>query len=227
MKKLLLALILSSVSFVNVQAAECVAKAPRGTVWKECLNARANTAVDQYMLDNAGDLYSYIGRINRICQVTSRVKNMKVSMHPNDAAVLYFEKDGNLFDANEVRIASQQCPQMKTKELMAGVEKYSVVGNSNTTVVNMALSKSGEFIAWDNNQAIYKDIGVKDYLVNSSNYGVPRAPFTTFVAFTLGYDSKITKIKGHAAQGGMLVKSSDDPGYYVSIQEFKAKHGIR
>jgi len=225
MKKLLLVLALSSVSFVNVQAAECVAKAPRGTLWKECLNARPNSAVDQYMLDNAGDLYSYIGSIGRVCQVTTRVSNLKISMHPMDAAIMYFEKDGNLYDANETRVMGQ-CPKVKTKMIMANVEKYSVVGNSNTTVVNMALSRGGDFIAWDNINPVYKDTMVTDYLVNSSNYGVRGAPFSSYVAFTLGSDHMITKVKGHA-QNGTLVKASDDRGYYNSIQEFKAKNHIR
>ena len=103
---------------------------------------------------------------------------------------------------------------------MANVKKYNVVSSNNTTIVNTALSNSGKFLAWDNTKVVYSDILVEDYLLNT-NYKVKGKTFNTFVAFTLGYDHYITKVKGSSSEDSSYIKSTETDRPYKSIQEFK------
>ena len=212
-------LILSSVLSINAFAGDCATKAPRGSEWKDCKAARPNASVDQYLLTTDGDLYAYINKIDRLCQVTEGVSDFKTSRHPKDAAVIYYARGGDLYVANEVKVKGQ-CPSMTKKMIMANVKKYNVVSTNNTTIVNTALSTSGRFNAWDNTKVVYSDILVEDYLLNT-NYKVKGKSFNTFVAFTLGYDHYITKVKGSASDESSYIKSTETNRSYKSIQEFK------
>ncbi len=215
--KLLSVLLLTAIVSGNAFAADCATRAPRGSEWKECKNARSNASVDQYLLTTDGDLYAYITKIDTLCQVTSGVSDFKNSLHPKDAAVMYYVRGGDLYVANEVKVKGQ-CPSMTKKMIMPNVKKFSVVGTNNTTIVNTALSKSGEFVAWDNVKPVYKDILVEDYLLNR-NYGSKGKSFSSYVAFTLGYDHYITKVKGQSDDS--YIKAKESARTYDSIQDFK------
>lgn len=220
--KLYFTLVLSVFVSVSAMAADCMTQAPKGSRWKECKNARSNVSVDQYLLSTDGDLYTYIEKIDRLCQVTNNVKDFKISIHPRDAAVLYFERSGDLYVANEVKVKGD-CPEMKKKVIMTNVKKYNVVGNTKTTIVNTALSQSGEFVAWDNVKPVYKDILVEDYLLNR-NYGSEGKSFSSYVAFTLGMDHYVTKVKGQ--KDGSYIKSKDSGRAYRDLQSFKRDMNI-
>jgi len=218
MKKLALVLSLGLFAATQTFAADCATRAPKGSRWAECTNARSNATVDQFMLTTDGDLYAYMKKNDLLCSVTNNVADMKTSRHPKDAAVLYFVRNGDLYVANQVSNRSGNCPEMSKKVLMTNVKKYNVVQNTKTTIVNTALDKGGNFLAWDNNRVVYKDILVKDYLLNK-NYASEGKPFSSYVAFTLDISGYITKIEGRADNRYINNKSTNKR--YNSIQDFK------
>ena len=114
-------ILLSALISMNAMAADCLTKAPAGSRWKECKNARANASVDQYLISEDGDLYAYIEKIDRLCQVTNGVKDFKISLHPKDAAVMYYVRNNDLYVANEVAVKGN-CPEMKKKVIMPKVK---------------------------------------------------------------------------------------------------------
>jgi hypothetical protein len=215
----LLAFFASDSSF----AAKCATKAPSHARWKECTNARPNAKVDQFLLTENGDLYAYLAKSDLLCSVTNNVTDMKVSRHPRDAAVLYFERQGNLYVAHNVRNNGFNCPEMSKKVLMNNVKKFNVVSNNNTTIVNTALSEQGEFLAWDNSRVVYSDRLVKDYLLNT-NYGAEGKAFNRYVAFTIDYSGYVTKLEGRSEYN--FIQSKDSNKRYSSLQSFKRDVGL-
>jgi len=225
--KLFTLLILSSLLSVNTFAANCGAIAPRGSVWKECKMARANSGVDEYLLATDGLLFAKINKLGgRLCQVTNGVTDVKISLHPMDAASAYFVRMGDLYVSNPVRVG-YECPAMSHKVIMRNVKKYSVVSNPRTTIVNTALSTSGEFTAWDNVRPVYQEFSIADYSMNL-NYGEKingrGVPYSSYVAFTIDNFGFVTKIKG---EGAALIKSKDANRRFSSIAEFKNSIGLR
>jgi hypothetical protein len=170
------------------------------------------------MLTTDGDLFAYIKKNDLLCAVTNNVADMKTSRHPKDAAVLYFVRNSDLYVAHQVINRAGNCPEMSKKVLMQNVKKYSVVLNTKTTIVNTALDRAGNFVAWDNNRVVYKDSLVKDYLLNK-NYANSGKPFSSYVAFTLDVSGYITKIEGRADNRYINNKSTNKR--YQSIQDFK------
>jgi hypothetical protein len=73
-------------------------------------------------------------------------------------------------------------------------------------------------VAWDNVKPVYRDILVEDYLLNR-NYGSKGKSFSSYVAFTLGYDHYITKVKGQSDDN--YIKAKESARTYDSIQDFK------
>ncbi len=205
-------------------AARCATSAPSHTRWVECTNARSNALVDQYLLNNAGDLYAYIARYDLLCSVTNQVKDMKVSRHPRDTAVLYFERQGDLYVAHNLRSRGAQCPEMSKKVIMPNVKKFNVVSSNETTVVNTALSQFGEFLAWDNHRVVYSDRNVSDYLLNR-NYASNGKAFSNYVAFTIDTWGYVTKVFGQATLN-VLPNSKETKKRYSSIQDFKRQVGL-
>ena len=221
--------ILTSVLILSTQmavASECknpAFPAPRGTFWKECKRARANTEIDQFLLTNTGDLYGYINKIHQPCQITNNVNDFKSSQHPDDAAVLYFERSDDLYVLNETRAFQGQCPSMIKKVIMQRVKKWNVVSNTNTTIVNTALSEAGQFTAWDNVRPVYSEANVSDYVLNQ-NYGAKGKPFSSYVVFTLGYDHFVNKIEGRAKANYVFeyIPSKESNKQYYDLKEFKS-----
>ncbi len=60
--------------------------------------ARRNDTADRYMLDDDGTFFRWIKGI--ACTITYGVEDFKVSKHPNDAAVVYYKKGGDLYMIN-------------------------------------------------------------------------------------------------------------------------------
>jgi hypothetical protein len=189
--------------------------------------ARANDVADQYMLEEDGTLYRMVGR-NK-CAITTKVSSFKVSSHPKDAAMIYFEKEGDLYVLNNPSGVSRTgCPKATTKKIMDRVKEYSVISNTNTTIVNAALSKDGEFIAWDNTDVVLRTrgtqdvfgVGVSDYQ-NNNNFGVKGKPFQSYAIFAIDRMGNVLKVQG--TQPG---KSKWEEGDYRSIKQFKQKHKI-
>lgn len=164
--------------------------------YKECKEARKNDTADRYMLGHDGTLYRRINKAT--CAVTGNVQSFKISQHPNDVAVIYYKKNGDLYLVNkdkEVR-GRGQCPSAEgnTKRLMKDVKKYTVTSNTDTTIVNAALDNSGVFSAWDNVKVVYTDSTIEDFQMNEC-FGVKGKSFNSYVLFTLDRFDHISKVK--------------------------------
>jgi hypothetical protein len=184
--------------------------------------ARANDVADKYVLTDEGTLYRTVN--GRRCDVTTNVDNFKISQHPNDRAMVYFKKNGDLYVLGR-STPSYGCPKANTKVLMENVKKYSVTSNTQTTIVNVALSKSGKFVAWDNVAPVLTtpyDVIADDYQMNQ-NFGADGKPFSSYVAFVhTARGGAIMKVKGINPEGSKW----DTSRYYTSIRDFKEANGL-
>lgn len=111
--------------------------------------ARNNDVASEYILKANGDLFRIVS--GNKCQVTNGVEDMKISAHPNDTAMMYFIKEGDLYILKNAETHGQ-CPKADKKVLMPNVArsgsnyKYNVVSNTNTRVVNVALDSYGKLV---------------------------------------------------------------------------------
>ena len=190
------------------------------TFAQEVKMARESDLATKYTLKANGDLFRTI-RGNE-CQVTNNVESLKISQHPNDAAVAYFQKDGDLYALHNADY-SYPCPKTSKKMIMSKVDKYTVVSNTKTVIVNMALSKYGNFVAWDNARPVVSSESVDSY-VNNTCYGSEGKSFNTYVAFARTYSGKILKIRG--GLNGESVEVKTDNNYYYDIASFKNKNNV-
>lgn len=188
----------------------------------DCKDARSNDVASNYALDKNGGLYRFVN--GNKCQITSNVADMKISMHPQDKAMMYFSKESNLYVLNnptgeELR---KQCPKAKTSIIMSNVSKYNIVSNTNTVIVNVALSTSGKFVAWENSDIVFKADGIAEYSMNSC-FGAKDKKFTTYVAFLrTAIGGIIIKVKGK----NPAASKADDSKYYYDITKFKSENNV-
>lgn len=164
---------------------------PTGTVCKE---ARPNDRAEAYLLLRNKDFFRVFtaerGRIVK-CQITNAVEDFKVSSHSDDAAMIYYRRDGDLYVLNNGSGFDGDCPSQVKKKIMDDVEKYNVVSNasrsddSNQVIVNMALSRQGRFVAWFNSDVAARLSGIQSYQMNNC-YGSRGKNFSNFVAFAEG-----------------------------------------
>jgi hypothetical protein len=188
----------------------------------ESKNARSNDVASKYVLESNGDLYRLVG--GKKCQVTTEVQSMKVSQHPDDAAMLYFtRKEGGHTNLYVLHNAEDfgDCPKTSRKKIMSDVDKYTVTSNTNTKIVNAALSEQGQFTAWDDTKPVINLSGIKEYQMHQM-FGVAGKPFSSYVAFALTKSGYIIKIKGNDVQNS----NPDLSRTYKSIKEFKDQNGI-
>lgn len=208
-------------NFNRLPASQC-----HNPKYTDCKEARKNDIADRYMLDANKNLYRRINGLD--CVVTNNVQDFKISQHPNDVAVIYFKKNGDLYLVNKDREyrPSGQCPSAKgnTKVLMQNVAKYTVTSNINTTIVNSAVDHNGYFVAWDDQKVIYKDNGVEEFTMNSC-FGSQGKSFSSYVLFTR-HHREITKVK--VSEAGKYIKdnSAAAPESYDSIKAFTAKNKV-
>lgn len=202
---------------------------------KEWKYARANDIASKYELETDGDFYRIVD--GKRCQITNNVQDFKISSHPNDAAVAYYIQSGDLYYLKNSDSTSRNCPRADRDRLMEDVKKidgeykYSVVPNTKTVIVNMALSRSGTFSAWPNSgrpvltagNGIFRHRAIVDYTVNNQNFGVAGKPFSSYVAFALDNAGCILKVKGVDTASS----NWDNDCGYDTIAEFKNKHNIR
>jgi hypothetical protein len=181
--------------------------------------ARANDIASEYVLTNDATLYRVVD--GRRCDITTNVDSFKISQHPNDAAMIYYVKDGDLYVLGASAYSSH-CPKANTRMIMANVKKYTVTSNPHTTVVNMALSRSGALKAWDNTNIVLSVSGVDEYQMNQ-NFGAEGKAFSSYVAFAhTARGGYIMKIKGRNPEGSKW----DSSRYYTSVSDFKRSNGL-
>ncbi len=176
-------------------------------------NARKNDIASSYELTN-GNFYRYV-KGNK-CQITNNVTSFKVSQHPNDAAVAYFVRDGDLYVLHNAS-SSGDCPKTSRKNIMNDVKKYSVIPSTKSTIVNVALKSSGYFNGWDNKNTVLSLIGVADYHV-SHCFG-SRKSFSTYILFAINHLGTVTKVKNDGSY-------KTHNGWYNSLDEFKRMAGV-
>jgi hypothetical protein len=209
-------------------SADCGRPAPRGQEWKTCKNSvRKSETVKQYLLTKSGDLYATLKRGNALCQITSDVDDFKVSQHPNDAAMIYYTRDNDLYVLNKQAVnADGDCPKTKKHVIMANVVEHKIATNTDTTIVNAALDKFGKLVAWDNKKAVYTDYGVSDFQMNSC-YGVKGKSFSSYVMFTIDYAGFVTKVKGESSGTYFqYISDKSTKGRYKDITGFKNKENV-
>lgn len=186
---------------------------------QEVKQARKNDVASQYTLKSNGDLFRTVGRNE--CQVTNNVKSFKISAHPNDVAMIYFEKENDLYLLKNGQNTGN-CPKAEKSLLLSNVKKYTVVPNTNTKIVNIALSEAGQLGAWSNNTVLINENGVKNYIHNNC-YGSEGKSFSSYVAFAIKYNGKVLKIRG-GSNG--RVEVTEDNDRYDDVQEFTRKNNV-
>lgn len=123
---------------------------------------------------------------------------------------------------------SGNCPKTSRKLILSDVARksgdwrYSVVSNTNTTIVNVALSRNGDFHAWDNARVVLTARDVQDYSMHQK-YGVSGAPFSTYVLFALNDAGFVLKVKGQDPGSSKW----DTSRRYNSLSEFKRANDIQ
>jgi hypothetical protein len=165
-----------------------------------------------------------------VCQATSDVKSFRLSEHEKDWAAAYFEKNGDLYMIGYIDPKTRSdgqyfssCPASNNvKVLMSNVDKYTVVSNSNTTLVNMALSTSGEFKAWDDTNVLIKASNISEFLM-SPCYGVTGKSFNSYVAFIRSKNGYIGKVKGDEDWND---SKWDKSNTYSSIDSFMTSQNV-
>jgi hypothetical protein len=206
-------------SLVSSVLALAFAIAPASFAKEVTKKARPNDTASAYVLADNSTLYRVI-RGNR-CAVTSNVESFKVSQHPNDAAMVYFKKNGDLYVLN-ASPATRQCPKAETRLIMTDVKKYSVVSNTNTAIVNVALSYAGTFKAWNNTSAVLTVTNADEYQLNQ-NFGAEGKPFSSYVAFVhTARGGYIMKVKGNSPEASKW----DSSHYYSSVADFAQTNGL-
>lgn len=200
-------------------AAECL----NGKNW-DCKNARKNDPADQYMLDGSGNLYRYFKTSKRTCQVTSNVKDFKISMHPNDHAVIYYESNNKLFVVHP-QGASGDCPPVAKKVIMDNVKEWKMATNRDTTIVNAALDESGKFVAWDDSRPVYVQYNVVDFQMNQC-FRVQGKSFSSYVLFTLDRSGDVKKVKMTEDYIFIYNNSEIERGNWRDISDWKQSRNV-
>ena len=182
---------------------------------QEVKQARNNDVASKYTLKSNGDLFRTVN--GKECQVTNNVQSFKISQHPNDVAMIYFEKDNDLYILRNAD-RSGSCPKADKKVLMSSVKKYTVTSTKNTKIVNIALSNHGVLTAWNNSSSVLSESSIQNYSHNNC-YGVDGKSFSTYVAFAITYRGEIIKIRG--GNDGKAIQAVKHSGYYYrEISDF-------
>lgn len=181
-------------------------------------NARQGDVASKYVLDD-GRLYRVVNGNN--CDITTGVEDFKVSQHPNDKAMIYFKKAGDLYALlNTAAPSAGTCPKATKSVLLKGVKKYNVVSSTDTTLVNTALSTSGAFRAGKNSGPAYRQTAISDYALNTC-YNQQGKSFSTYVAFLLKDNGEVVRVKGKTPEDSKVVA-----GRYTSLNQFKTDEKV-
>lgn len=188
---------------------------------QEVKQARANDVASKYTLKSNGDFFRTVKKNE--CQITNKVESFKVSQHPKDAAVVYFKKDKDLYVLHNVTGDVSNCPKTSKKVIMSSVKKYTVVSNTKTVIVNMALDIFGKLVAWGNTNVLITLNSVSNYVHNEC-YGVDGKSFNSFVAFAISKTGTVTKIRG--GENGVVESKVDTNSKYADLEDFKRTNNV-
>ncbi|MCO5144408.1 MAG: hypothetical protein M9962_15120 [Oligoflexia bacterium] len=209
----------SNLEIYRAPAASCMRDG-----FKECKNARRNDLVAQYALKSNGDFFRIMEN-GTPCQITNGVDSFKISQHPNDAAMVYFERNNDLYVLHNVGANGNNCPKADKKVIMGSVKKYTVTSNTESSIVNVALDTSGRLAAWDNNKVVYEDSMVVDYSMNQC-FGASGKSFSSVVFFSIDPHGNVSKIRPSKDAWGVFGKVSDAPDRASSITDWKENNRV-
>jgi hypothetical protein len=187
--------------------------------------ARRGDIADKYQLMENGDFFRFVG--NDKCQITNNVQDFKISMHPQDAAVAYFIREGDLYVLHNAGPNNGRCPGASKKVIMSGVKQdnYKVTSNTHTTIVNAALDNNGNLSAWDNAKVVYQDQGVEDFMMNQC-FGAEGKSFNSYVLFSIDRAGHVTKVRVDQQGWGRKDTSTETSERFNSISEFKDRNNV-
>ena len=177
-----------------------------------------DTSAQRYILSH-GILSREINGLN--CVISNSVSDFKVSTHPLDSALVYFERinafgrpdlyefHGNSPKELAISARTRNCPSANTEVAMRDMAKYTVVSNpvprnkgellvfSQANIVNMALDYQGNLKAWGTtgNAPVFALADILDYRMNL-NYGHKGAQYSSYVAFAISKSGYVVKIDG-------------------------------
>ena len=224
---LLSTLVFSSLSFAGK---DDVKQCPNdGKEYKECKLARKNDkGASKYLLTASGQLMRITDDNGEKCTIDQDVFDFKISQHPTDAAVIYYTKKSETAGKKLVVVANAdgdfagKCLKVKKGVIVKEkLKEFSVVSNTQTTIVNAALTTDGNFYAWDSTKVVYSDSGVVDYQMNNC-FGSEGKSFSSYALFTIDSLGIVNKVKGQKQVEGFFsfIKAPADNGRYNSIKAF-------
>jgi hypothetical protein len=184
--------------------------------------ARSGDVASEYQLESDGDLFRVVN--GQRCQVTSGVADIKISQHPRDPAMLYFVKGRDLVQLQNAETTGT-CPKASTTVVATDLAttpelRYSVVPTTRTSIVAMALSTTGEYRAWSPSGSL-SFINIRDYQLNPC-YGVSGKGHSSYVAFLLDNDGRVTRLKGNESKAS----KSDDAKTYADLAAFADQNKV-
>ncbi len=186
--------------------------------------ARSNDVATKYILKDNGDLFRVMKVTGLTCQVTSAVQDMKVSQHPNDAAMIYYIKDSNLYYLQNAEI-SYNCPKSIKKVLLQDIKridgkfKYGIVSSTKSDIVNVALTYNGKFVVWVDTRSLYTAYSVSNYKMNPC-FGEAGKRFSRTSVILISRDGVVTRLEGKRSNSGDLSAETDHSRRYSNIEEF-------
>ncbi|WP_372370951.1 hypothetical protein [Candidatus Uabimicrobium sp. HlEnr_7] len=182
--------------------------------------SRKGDNASEYILKANGDLFRIVD--GQKLQVTTRVADFKISHHPQDAAMIYFIRDNNLYILKRSDKKSKKAIIFQDIAKAGKKYRYNVAPSPKTTIVNLALSGKGEFRAWDNKKIVLQQNNVVNYKMNN-NFAAKGKPFSSYVAFAIDTNGYILKIKGKSPGKSKW----DNSRSYKNIKEFKRVNGLK
>lgn len=127
-------------------------------------------------IDNNKNLFVYYtaGDTPKLvkCQVAGNVKAFKMSANPGDVATTYFESaDRDLYDVRmQGAVGKGKCPKaakvnmLKDSKIGGKLQKYSLIPNSNSKYVGMALTTNDDVLLWtDKNYRVEQNEGTSGF----------------------------------------------------------------
>jgi len=212
--------------------------------------ARKGDVAKSYVLDDNGNFFRMVsvkkGRKTKEikCQITDKVESFKVSKHSEDRAMAYYIRldswnNPALYSVANGKVNEGGCPEAKTGKLLDSIKwdtndsayAYSVITNTgiDSTIVNIALTDSGRFVAWDNTKQVFSQTRIEDYVMNVNNYGVVNSEtdrgvkWSSYAVFLIDRDGYVMKVKGQSPNDSKW----DNSRRYSSLRDFKTSNGIK
>jgi hypothetical protein len=194
----------------------------------------------RYELMASGNFFRFLKKSDGSelkCQITSGVKDFKMSGHKRDMSLLYFvktvsgEDDLLKLDAAATYDGGNSCPKTTSYKILDNLStvngdyRYSIVSNSSSvdaTEIFMFAKAADKVIGFGLGSVIWEWPKASSYSLNAC-FGSDAKSFNNYVAFLLYEDSgKLLKIHGQDPYG----KSKEDQLSWNNYADFRAKYDV-